>query len=45
MEYTAPNVEVIGAGSELVQAFFGPHTDFGAFALSLGAMCSRLEEE
>ena len=44
MEYTTPEVEVVGTGSELVQAFFGPHTDLGAHALSLGAMCSSLEE-
>ena len=45
MEYAIPEVEVIGAGSELVQAFAGPHNDLGAHVLSLGAMCSRLEEE
>jgi hypothetical protein len=45
MEYVTPEVEVMGAGSELVQAFLGPHSDFGANALSLGAMCNNLEED
>ena len=45
LEYTTPEVEVAGTGSELVQDFFGPHSDGGIHALSLGAMCSTLEEE
>jgi len=45
MEYAIPEVEVIGAGSELVQAFAGPLNDFGAQYLSLGAVCSSLEED
>ena len=45
MEYTTPEVEVIGIGSELVQAFLGPHNDLGATYLSLGAICGSLEEE
>jgi hypothetical protein len=45
MDYVTPEVEVMGAGSELVQAFVGPHNDFGATFLSLGAVCGSLEEE
>ena len=45
MEYTTPEVEVVGTGSELVQAFFGPFTDGGFHSLSLGAICGRLDEE
>ena len=45
MEYLIPEVEVIGAGSDLVQAFAGPFNDLGAHSLSLGAVCSSLEEE
>jgi hypothetical protein len=45
MEYVTPTVEVVGAGSELVLAYYGPRTDLGAHALSEGAVCSSLEEE
>jgi hypothetical protein len=45
MEYVTPEVDVIGVGSELVQAHAGPHTDFGAFALSLLAVSSSFEEQ
>lgn len=45
MEYEVPEVEVMGPGSELVQAFAGPFNDWGANTLSLGAVCSSLEEE
>jgi hypothetical protein len=44
MEYVTPEVEVMGTGSELVQAFFGPDNDFGASVLSLG-FPGPLEEE
>jgi hypothetical protein len=36
MEYVMPEVEVMGTGSELVQSFYGPLSDFGATTLSLG---------
>lgn len=45
MNYAAPEVEVIGTGSELVQAFVGPFTDFGAYSLSLGFPASSLNED
>jgi len=45
MEYTIPEVEVIGVGSELVQAFAGPHNDYGAQYLSLAATCASFEGE
>jgi len=45
MEYTTPEVEVVGTGSELVQAFAGPFSDLGAYVLSLGFVRSSLEEE
>jgi hypothetical protein len=45
MEYTTPEVNVVGTGSELVQAFVGPLTDGGAHALSQMAVNSCLEEE
>jgi hypothetical protein len=44
MGYDAPEIEVMGTGSELVQAFVGPHSDFGAYALSLGATMNIVEE-
>jgi len=46
MEYVVPQVEVMGTGSELVQAMAGPATDWGAFALSLGfGPQNKLDEE
>jgi hypothetical protein len=45
MKYETPAIEVVGDGSELIQAFLGPHTDFGANALSLGASNSRFDQE
>jgi hypothetical protein len=45
MKYETPAIKVVGEGSELVQAFVGPHTDLGAHALSLGASNSRFDEE
>ena len=45
MEYVIPEVEVMGAGSDLVEAFAGPHSDWGATYLSFGAVCGSLEEE
>lgn len=46
LEYTTPEVEIVGSGSELVQAFFGPHNDGGFHSLSMmAALCSSLEEE
>jgi hypothetical protein len=35
----------MGSGSELVQAFVGPHNDFGATYLSFGAVSSSLAED
>ena len=45
MEYVVPEIEVMGSGSELVQAFVGPHNDFGAFSLSLGFTSTNVEQE
>jgi hypothetical protein len=45
MKYETPAIEVVGAGSELVQAFAGPHNDFGATFLSLGASNCRFDQE
>jgi hypothetical protein len=46
LEYTTPELEVVGPGSELVQAFVGPHNDGGFHSLSMmAALCSSLEEE
>jgi len=46
LEYTTPELEVVGTGSELVQAFAGPHNDGGVHTLSMmAALCSNLEEE
>jgi hypothetical protein len=36
MKYVIPELEVVGAGCELVQAMYGPYNDFGATFLSLG---------
>lgn len=45
MEYATPEVEVLGAGSQLVQAFYGPNTDYGAHSLSFHQISgSNLEE-
>jgi hypothetical protein len=45
MEYTTPEIEVVGTGSDLIQAFFGPYTDGGLHSLSLGAVSPQLDEE
>jgi hypothetical protein len=45
MEYETPAVEIVGAGSELVQAFVGPRTDGGATALSHLDVGSGLDED
>jgi hypothetical protein len=45
MEYITPEVEMIGIGSDLIQAFFGPHTDGGSSVQSLMSMSAALEED
>jgi hypothetical protein len=45
MQYATPEVKVVGAATDLVQSFAGPLTDWGATALSLGAVLDELEEE
>ena len=45
MEYEAPEVEVVGPASYLIQNFIGPRYDGDAYALSQGALCSGIEEE
>lgn len=36
MKYVIPAIEVVGTGTELVQSFAGPYSDFGYQALSYG---------
>jgi hypothetical protein len=45
MDYKAPLVEVIGAASELIQAYIGPRYDGGGYVNSLGFVIAPLEEE
>jgi hypothetical protein len=45
MEYVSPEVDLMGTGSELIEAFFGPLNDWGAYTLSLGASCGILPDE
>ena len=45
MEYSSPDVEVMGTGSDLVQAFAGPNNDGGAHTLSFMAVYTSLDEE
>jgi hypothetical protein len=43
--YETPELEMVGPASELIQAFLGPHNDFGANSLSLGAISPEFEED
>ena len=45
MNYEAPTIEVIGTASALIQASWGPRYDGDGYALSLGFICSPLEEQ
>ena len=45
MEYEAPEVEVVGPASYLIQNFIGPRYDGDGYALSEGAVASAIEEE
>lgn len=45
MGYEAPVIDVVGEASTLIQNYAGPRMDGDGFALSQGAICSRIEEE
>ena len=43
MDYEAPRLEVVGSASELIQAFFGPHSDGDGYQFSQGLICDPRE--
>jgi hypothetical protein len=43
--YEAPELEIVGPASDLIQDFYGPLTDGGLFARSHLAISSALEED